>query len=260
MQIFEGVDGLLILTGIAVIRRNRSYHFGIGGSRAARSFQHVVRRLAIPGSLIGASQQKFGSRCRLYGFRASQIVESPLRIGGQKQFARQLKIHIASGIGRQNLVQRLLRVFAASHAGVGLRQTGESLHRRWPQSETAMIGIDGQGILSAQAGGVSQGKPEIRILGSGLHRALGVHRCIACVAVLERGLRGSRFARHLDARAPAHPGLVPVRRLIIVIGLRASLFRRRGRIRRSLAVHIEGLGSGRSRDQQDCKPHPSPEP
>ena len=151
----------------------------------------------------------------------------------------------------------LLRVCAAPHPGVGLRQTGKSLHRRWPQSETAMIGIDRQRILSAQPGGIRQRKPEIRILWSGVHRALGMHRCIARVSVLRA--RSARLALPAPPRC-SRPSPCRSRYVAAANGLRASLFRGRGRIRERVGRSRRRSGRRLSRDQQDCKPHPSPEP
>jgi hypothetical protein len=130
---------------------------------------------------------------------------------GQQQFARELKVDIASGIRGQNLFQRLLRFRGAPHSGVGLRQTGKPLHRRWLQSETAAIGIDRKRILSAQSRGVSQRKPEIRILWSGVDRALGMRGCAGaspcCSAVCA--------ARASRATSMLAPQPIPVSLLLV---------------------------------------------
>jgi hypothetical protein len=150
-----------------------------------------------------------------------------------------LRIVVAARVCRQNLGQQLDGFIGSPGNAVNLRQAGQPIDRARLQAQSMLVGCDRLRIPVGQTRGVSQQKPELRIVGSGLGCPLRITQRCGVVAPRQRLLGRPGQTGILDVLTPAE---------------RLRCYRRRARLGRRLccAGRGDGVGLGHTKTGE-CK-------
>src|SRR6266702_570839 len=106
------------------------------------------------------------------------------------------------GVGRDYLLEKSLSVVGAACEAVGLCKAGYSVEGRRAEAKTSIVCVDGLLILAVESRGISEKKPELRIIWGGLRSPLCEIERNPVLPLLESKLRAAGEPGILNVRSP----------------------------------------------------------